>query len=618
MLLPAVKKLCTRIRADILTMTTTAGSGHPTSSLSSVELMAMLYFKHLRFDADDPKNSSNDRVIFSKGHASALLYALFHVAGVVPDKELTTYRTFGSRLEGHPTPRFPFVDIATGSLGQGLAVGFGEALALQKKFSFERAPFRVPSVFVLLGDGELSEGTVWEAAMAAGYHKTANLIAIVDVSALEQSGHTMETWDMTTYVKRFEAFGWGTIVIDGHDLTAIDVAYQKALDYRSGPTAILAHTVKGKGISFLENKYGWHGKVLNPEQLKRALGELGTIDDPFDGIIKKPETERKQSFGKKHKPSKGTYRYEKPATTREGFGKALVRLAAANPHMMVLDGDLEGSTYTTLVHEALPHQFFQCHIAEGLMAGIAAGCFIQGLYPVVSSYGSFLTRAADHFRMAAVSGLSMLVNGSHGGAATGADGPSQMGLEDIALFRALPGSVVMSPADAVAAEKITEALCFHPGIAYIRTTRPFLPILYSAAEQFAVGGSKTFHEKKGTGKNPVVVIATGVAVHEALKAKHLLEGQMMPTRVIDCYSIKPLDETTITKAAQDAQQIIIVEDHYPEGGLGEAVCGVLTSTGKTPHVRHLAVRNMPMSGTMEELLRYEEIDSTAIVAAAKK
>ncbi len=639
MLLPAIKKLSNRLRFDVLSMTTTAGSGHPTSSLSAVELMAMLYFKYLRLDTDNPKNLSNDRVIFSKGHASPLLYALFHVAGIISDKELGDYRQFGSVLEGHPTPRFPFADIATGSLGQGLAIGLGEALA------------GAPRVFVLLGDGELSEGAIWEAVMAAGYHKTQNLIALADINALEQSGGTMDAWDTEAYRKRFEAFGWAAIVVDGHDLKMLDTAYQKAIDYRGGPTIILAKTNKGHGISFLQNKHGWHGKVLSKELLVKALAELGDVDTSFEGIIKKPESTKEHAMTRRDDAfvRKNTV-YEKPTTTREGFGKALVRLGTRDTHMMVLDGDLEKSTYTQLFHEAFPKQFFECHIAEQLMVGIAAGMAICGKYPVISSYGSFLTRAFDQLRMAALSGMSLMVNGSHGGVSVGPDGASQMGLEDIALFRTLPNSIVLSPADAVSAEKLTECIYGYDGIAYIRTTRPNLPILYDGKTEFAIGGSHVFTEtnmhragnKTGSSTKPVTslptksklsfekivtIIATGVTVHEALKAQKELEASGTPTRVIDCYSIKPIDAQAIRNAAAVSKQLIIVEDHYPEGGLGEAVFTALSGTnservrpsqGQTLQMNstHLAVYKQPMSGTAEELLRYEEIDATAIIRNA--
>lgn len=615
MLLPAIKKLSTRLRFDILSMTSGAMSGHPTSSLSSVELLAMLYFKHLQLDTKRPDFLGNDHVIFSKGHVSPLLYALFHVAGIISDDELKTYRAFGSQLEGHPTPRFPYADVATGSLGQGLAIGLGEALGLKYLF---HGMHDVPRVFVLLGDGELSEGSVWESVMAAGYYRTSNLIALVDLNALEQSGMTMEGWDTETYRRRFEAFGWAVVIVDGHDLKELDIAYQKALEYHGGPTVIIAKTNKGNGVSFLTNKQGWHGKVLSTELLKKAVSELGEIDTTFEGIIKSPTREVPKPFGV-HDVKKSAYIYDKKATSREGFGKALVRLGAADHGLVVLDGDLETSTYTHLFHEALPHQFLECHIAEQLMVSIAAGVSVVGLHPVVSSYGSFLTRAADQFRMNALSGISMLVNGSHGGVSVGADGASQMGLEDISLFRALPGSVVVSPADAVSAEKLTEQLVGYEGISYIRTTRPMLPTLYAADDTFCIGGSHVFSEtKKG---KLVTIIATGVTVHEALTAKRALEEQGIPTRVIDCYSIKPIDEQTIRAAALVSQQVLIVEDQYSEGGLGEAVYAVLASVDPVSslclppslQMTHLAVRKPPMSGSSEELLRYEEIDAAAII-----
>jgi len=649
MLLPALKKLSTRVRSDIIRMTTTAKSGHPTSSLSSVELMVTLYFKYLRYDVTHPRATNNDRIIFSKGHASPLLYALWHVAGVISDKELATYRTFGSVLEGHPTPRFPCVDIATGSLGQGLAVGLGEALAIQKIFH-NSASLGIPNIFVLLGDGELSEGAVWEAVMAAGYHKTPNLIALVDINGLEQSGSTMEAWDTVTYQKRFESFGWATIVVDGHDMSALDIAYQKALAYRAGPTVILAKTVKGKGISFLENKEGWHGKVLNEKETKQAIEELGVIDTSFEGIVKKPDAsmvanekngdkdivssllrassiqhEVPQSFPKEIKTNNTRVK-----TTREGFGEALVELGVENPNMIVIDGDLEKSTYIGAFHNAYPGRFFQGHIAEQLIVGIATGTAICGFYPVISSYAGFWTRAMDQFRIAALSGISLFVNGSHGGVATGADGPSQMGLEDIALFRSVLGSIVVSPADVVAAKKLTKEVFGQKGIVYLRTTRPMLPIIYDESESFPIGGSKVFGENKSknnTKHNLVTIIGSGVPVHEALKAQKILEEKGIPTRVIDAYSSKPMDGKTIAQAWKESQTIVVVEDHYPEGGLYEAILSSFAGSdparasvfeGSDPsrkHIVHLAVRKTPMSGSMEDLYRYEELDAKAIVDA---
>lgn len=613
MLLPAIKKLCTRIRFDIVTMTATAQSGHPTSSLSAVELMALLYFKYLRYDVSDPDAETNDRVIFSKGHASPLLYALFHVAGIVSDKELITYRKIDSVLEGHPTPRFSHVSLSTGSLGQGLAVGLGEARALMSRY--RDGASTIPRVFVLLGDGELSEGSVWEAVMYAGFEKPHNLIALVDVNGLEQSGFTPRKWDMEWYRKQFESCGWATIVVDGHDLTALDIAYQKALDYKGGPTVILANTIKGKGISFLEHKQGKHGKVLDEEEVTRALGELGAIDTSFVGIIKQPDRDDVHRLvNKSIRFNKHSSTYKTTATTREGFSKALVRLGVNDNTLIVFDGDLETSTYTHLFHEALPHQFVQCHIAEQLMVGMATGYALCGFYPVISSYGSFLTRAVDQLRMAALSGIPLMVNGSHGGVATGADGPSQMGLEDIGIMRGLHGSIVLSPADAVSAEKLTYAAYKQDAIVYLRTTRPLLSVIYDDKTKFLIGGSHVFFEKEKTPHTLVTIIATGTTLHEALKAQRELEQHRhIPTRVIDCYSIKPIDVSTIKDAVSLSNTVIVVEDHYPEGGLGEAVFQVCCDLS-CPKIVHLAVKNLPRSGSMEELLRYEEIDAQAIVS----
>ena len=625
MLLPAMKKLATRVRYDIVTMTTTAGSGHPTSSLSATDLMTTLFFKYIHVDVDHPKSIVNDRVIFSKGHASPLLFALWHVAGVISDKELMTYRTFGSRLEGHPTPRFPYVDVATGSLGQGLAVGVGEALALRiKNLSAS------PHIFILMGDGELAEGSVWEAAMIAGYTKTKNCIAIVDVNRLGQSGATMEGWDTKTYQVRFEAFGWNTIVIDGHDLKEIDVAFQKAVEYKNGPVAIIAKTVKGKGISFLEDTEGWHGKTLTKEQCDAAIAELGTIDTSFEGMIKKPEIqemhEKKSTTQSKNPDLHITSCIHdmdtQPCATREAFGKTLAALGAVYPELVVIDGDVNNSTYTKFFKDQFPERFFEGFIAEQTMVGMAMGAATFGLLPVVSTFASFLSRAADQFRMAAISGTRMIVNGSHVGVSIGADGPSQMGVEDIALFRALPQTVVLQPADAISAGFLTACACQQDHITYIRTMRSSLPNMYHEHDQFTVGGSHVFLEKTAgeIQKKVVTIIVSGVTVHEALHAKQQLEKEGIPVRVIDCYSIKPMDEKTIIAAFADSTTLIIAEDHVPQGGLGEAVLSVLSyyHVDTMPTIHHLAVRKPPMSGSMEELLQYEEIDASAMIAAAKK
>lgn len=621
-----MKKLAVRVRYDILTMTTRAGSGHPTSSLSAADLMTTLFFKYLHVDVPHPKSVINDRVIFSKGHASPLLFALWHVAGIISDGELATYRTFGSPLEGHPTPRFPFVDVATGSLGQGLAVGVGESLALQTKHIAAQ-----PHIFVLMGDGELAEGSVWEAAMIAGYTKTKNLIAIVDVNRMGQSGATMEGWDTDVYRVRFEAFGWNTIVIDGHDLKEIDIAFQKAVDYKNGPVAIIARTIKGKGISFLEDAEGWHGKTLDKAQCDTAIRELGPVDMSFEGIIKKPEISVPGTTGSVPRPADTDAAIVTcirscdavPLATREAFGMALAALGSVYPELTVIDGDVNNSTYTKFFKDRFPERFFEGFIAEQTMVGLAMGTAVQGLLPVVSTFASFLSRAADQFRMAAITGSRMIVNGSHVGVAIGADGPSQMGIEDIALFRALPQTVVLQPADAISAVYLTACACTLDHMTYIRTMRSAVPNIYGDQDRFTVGGSHVFpekHQKDMHLKKHVTIIGSGVTVHEALKAKMQLEEQEIPVRVIDCYSIKPIDRITVIEALRDSDICIVAEDHVPQGGLGDAVFSVLSDSGlrSIPVIRHLSVDKPPMSGSMDELLHYEGIDAAAMVAAVRK
>ncbi len=620
----AHQKLAALIRYYILAMTTAAGSGHATSSLSSVELATMLYFKYLRFDLDHPDNPANDRVIFSKGHASPLFYALYAAAGKLTEKELLAYRTIGSVLEGHPTPRFPFTEAATGSLGQGLSVGVGEALALRLGSGEQAEPSTLnplPHVYVLLGDGELAEGSVWEAAQAAGFHKLNNLIAIVDVNRLGQSQETMNEYHAEIYQRRFDTCGWSTIVLDGHNLNEIDGVYQKALDHRRGPIAVIAKTVKGKGVSFLEDKNGWHGKALTKEEFEKAIKELGDIDKGIMGKVMKPEKHDMKDMQdmpdidtrqSRHAPLASTL-YNKPTATRKAFGNALVRLGN-DPRLIVFDGDMQNSTYTELFAKKFPERFIQSYIAEQNMVGMALGFASRGYLPVVSTFASFLTRAHDQIRMASISGATILVNGSHAGVSIGADGPSQMGLDDIALFRGIVGSTVLSPSDPYQTERLVELMVGQKGIVYIRTARPETPVIYSEKDTFSIGGS-TMHPSVIPAKNdkPVTIIATGVTVHESLKAQKELAEKGVGVTVIDCYSIKPIDATTIQKAAMESERIIIVEDHYPEGGLGEAVRSVLPE--KSCKIIHLAVKKLPRSGTPEELLDYEQISAKHIVSA---
>lgn len=650
--LKVLQKLTRRIRHDILTMTTAAGSGHPTSSLSAVELMTVLFFKYLRYDLNDPKNSANDRVIFSKGHASPLYYALYAAAGVISPEELAKYRTFDSILEGHPTGRFRYTEAATGSLGQGLAIGLGEALAIRlvhsssfivhgktnSSLAMNQEPpttNRLPRVFVLSGDGELAEGSVWEAAAAASFQKVGNLFLLVDVNRLGQSDPTMYEYDLSVYKNRFEAFGWKVVVVEnGNDLDAVstgfDVAF-KGSAFKGVPTVILAKTKKGAGISFLEDKEGWHGKPLSKDELPKALAELGNVDLMLTGKLEKPASLslRGTSLGvtrQSHPEAdiassqrdRNDFTYDKPVATRKAFGNALLRLGKTHPELVVLDGDVKNSTYTEFFAKEFPERFFELFIAEQTLAGSAVGFSARGLHPVVSTFACFLTRAADQIRMAAFSGASMLVNGSHAGVSIGEDGPSQMGLEDIAQFRAVHGSMVLYPSDAVSAERLTELAVNQKGIVYIRTTRPETPILYKPQEKFVIGGSKVFSVKN----EQVTVVAAGITLHEALIAQ-----KEVPIRVIDCYSIKPIDVKTLKKAASETKAIIVVEDHYPEGGLGDAVKTALLAPRSPGEVGaddpsvpifHLAVYKTPRSGKTAQLLEYEGLAAAHIIAKVQE
>jgi transketolase len=603
--------LARAISKDILSMSTIAGSGHPTSSLSATDLMTVLFEEFFTFDPANPDNPANDRLIFSKGHASPLFYSLYRRAGVITAQELEKYRTFDSPLEGHPTRRFPFTRAATGSLGQGLAVAVGEALA------------GAPRVFVLLGDGELAEGSIWEAAAAASFYKRKNLIAIADINALGQSQETMYGHDTDVYKKRFEAFGWEANVINGHNVEEIYEAFCATHDR---PYIIIAKTIKGKGVLLLEGKDGWHGKPLPKEDLEQALLQLGEIDDTVMFTSRLPESKTGQIPATGYRlpasgsqiPASGSQIpasgfedsavvYDKPVATRRAFGDALLVLARKYPDLIVIDGDTKNSTYTELVAKEFPDKFLELYIAEQTMAGVALGLGRSGKRPVVSTFAAFLTRAFDQIRMASVSEGNILFNGSHAGVSIGQDGASQMGLEDLAMFRAILGSTVVYPSDPYQTHALMKELITMQGIRYIRTTRGETPVIYKADDVFPIGGSKTF--ESSVLPPTVTVVAAGITLHEALKAQKILENEHIGVRVIDCYSIKPIDKEAIEKAAKETQGIIVVEDHYPQGGIGEAL--------PLKPLIHLAVRKTPRSGTPQQLLAYEEIDTHAIVRAVK-
>ncbi len=595
------------IRYYSLVMSTEAGSGHPTSSLSAADLMTGLLFGGtFKYDLDDPRHPNNDRLIFSKGHASPLFYSIWAAAGKVTEKELLSFRKLNSPLEGHPTPAFKYTEAATGSLGQGLSIGVG--MAMNAKY-LDKLPYRT---YVLLGDSEMAEGSQWEAMEIAAYYKLGNLIGIMDVNRLGQRGETMYGHDLTVYKDRVSAFGWEPIVIDGHHLPQILTAYKQALEAVDKPVMIIARTIKGKGVSFIEDKNGWHGKPLKKDELARALEELGTVDKTAVGLIAKPENKRpKERRTGTSRPV--SYSPDKPVATRHAYGTALERIAPRFPDMVVLDAEVSNSTYSDIFKAKYPEQFFEMFIAEQNMVGTALGLSIRGKVPFVSTFAAFLTRAFDQIRMSQYSHANIKFCGSHSGVSIGEDGSSQMGLEDLAMFRTILDSVVLYPSDAVAAEKLVEAMADHKGIAYVRTTRKDTPILYRNDEVFRIGGSKTLKASK---KDAATVVAAGITVHEALKAYEELKTSGILVRVIDLYSVKPVDTATLRLAANETGALITVEDHFAEGGIGDAVRSSLVE--EPTHVYSLAVRKMPKSGKPDELMEYEEISKNAIMKTVRE
>lgn len=593
-------------RVLILEATTQAGSGHPTSCLSATDLMIGLVFGG-SFHAltMKPHFLFNDRLIFSKGHAAPLLYTLYAVAGAYNPKELLTLRKFGSDFEGHPTMQFPYTEVPTGSLGQGLANGVGMALhARLQKLSYR--------TFVLLGDSEMAEGSIWEAIAFAGFSHLDNLVGVLDCSRLGQSGTTMLGYNTKAYAKRLRAFGWNTITINGHHMPEILSAYKRARTSRNRPTMIIAKTIKGKGVSFLENKEGWHGKVLSAQQLQRAMQELGTANRSLRGTIPEP-LHHPLKIEKAQKVKQPKYSAAKSVSPRQAFGNALVRLAKAYPHMVVLDGEVKNSTFTQNFAKKFPHRFFEMYIAEQLMVSASAGLARAGSIPVSATFAAFFTRAFDQLRMAAYDGTHQIFAGTHAGVSIGPDGASQMGLEDIAMFRSLHNTTILYPSDAYATERMMEVALRQRGLVYLRLTRGDLPILYSQKTKFVAGGSITVHSSKS---DRATIVAAGVTLHEALKAYADLAKQGIAVRIIDLYSIQPIDAVTLRRAAKETSHIIVAEDHRAAGGIADAVRIALGEHAGTVH--SLAVAKTPHSGTPEQLLAYEGIDADAIVAAVRK
>ena len=602
-----LKKIATLIRYYTLVATTQAGSGHPTSAMSATDLMTGLFFGGaFRYDLDNPRHPNNDRIIFSKGHASPLYYSLWAAAGKLTAADLLTYRQFGSPLEGHPTMVFPYTEAATGSLGQGLSIGVG--LALNARY-LDKLPYRS---YVLLGDSEMAEGSQYEAVQLAVHYQLDNLVGVLDVNRLGQRGETMYGHDLMAYERRLAAFGWETILIDGHDFAEILAAFEKALTAAGKPVMIIARTIKGKGVSFLEDRNGWHGKALSREQLAQALPELGPVDQAVRGKITRPQDLRPQEI-QPQKAAKVSYELGESLATRKAYGNALKRLYPQYPGMVCLDGEVSNSTYAEIFKAAYPQRFFEMYIAEQNMVGAALGLACRGKLPFVSTFAAFLSRAFDQIRMSQYSDANLKFCGSHAGVSIGEDGPSQMGLEDLAMMRAVLNSVVLYPCDAVSTEKLVEAMAEYQGIAYLRTTRMGTPVIYRGDEEFVIGGSKVLRQSPG---DLATVVAAGVTVFEALKAYDELKKAGIAIRVIDLYSVKPVDEKTLMEAARATKFLVTVEDHFPEGGLAEAVRSALAANPAP--VYSLAVRRKPKSGKPAELMDYEEISQKGIVSLIKR
>jgi transketolase len=597
-------KMAQRLRRDCLESTAEAGSGHPTSCMSAAELVSVLFFDEMRFDPRDPSGRDQDVFVLSKGHAAPVLWAVLKEAGCIDD-DLNSLRRFDSRLEGHPTPRVPWVRVATGSLGQGLCAGVGMAWARKLDKSEGR-------VYALLGDGEAAEGSVWEAAEFASFYGLDNVCAVFDINRLGQSGPTMYEHHLEPYLSRLRGFGWEAVGVDGHDVKALREAYARARATKGKPFGIVARTFKGKGVSFLENKDGWHGKAVKKgEELSMAVAELG---DTSVTIKVEP---RRYAPGRVPAPGEPrvspAYKLGQEVATREAYGSALAALARTAPQVVALDGDVKNSTFSDKFKEAAPERFAEAYIAEQNMVGAALGMSTEGKVPFASTFACFLTRAYDFIRMAVYSRPSHLVLcGSHAGISIGEDGPSQMALEDLAMMRALIGTTVLYPSDAVSGERLVETAARTPGIVYIRTSRPKTKVLYENGEPFPVGGSKTL---RSSPKDRVTIVAAGVTVAEALKAHEALGKDGIAARVIDLYSVKPVDEATLRKAAEETRGIVTVEDHSISGGIGDAVAAAVA--GRT-RVEILGVRDIPRSGKPEELMKAYGISAESILAAARR
>jgi transketolase len=604
-----IHQLAQRLRIDSVRAAAAANSGHPTSSMSAADLMAVLMARHLHYDYDEPKNPNNDHLIFSKGHASPLVYAMFVAAGAVTDEELLTFRQFGSRLQGHPTPELPWVDVATGSLGQGMPIAAGVALAAR---DLDHLDYRV---WTLCGDSEMAEGSIWEAVEHAGKQGLSNLTVIVDVNRLGQRGETMHGWDLAAYSKRAEASGWKAIEIDGHDIEAIDAAYAEAVATTDRPTMIVARTVKGQGASETANVEGKHGQPLKDPG--KAIEELGNVGPVHVDVAKPESTEKPHVFDSN--PSAPLPAYEvggDAVPTRKAFGEGLAAVMQRRGDVVALDGEVGNSTHLEEVIKHSGDRYFEVYIAEQMMMAAGIGFQVRGWTPFAATFAAFLSRSYDFVRMGVISQAKLCICGSHAGVSIGEDGPSQMALEDLAEFRALGGSVVLYPSDPNQTAKLVELMADHDGISYMRTTRSGVPTIYDADEEFRIGGARVVRQSE---EDQVTLVGAGVTLHEAIKAADRLAEDGVNARVVDLYSIKPVDAETLAAASSaTGGRIVTVEDHWAEGGLGDAVQDVFADADERPRIVKLAVRTLVGSGTGAELLHETGIDADAIVKAAKR
>ena len=610
----ALEQIALRLRIASIRATSKAGSGHPSSCCSAADIVAALFFAQMRFDPRNPQHDENDRFVLSKGHAAPLLYAVWAEAGYVPADELLNLRAIDSDLEGHPTPRLPFVDVATGSLGQGICAAVGTALNARRIGSDYRT-------YVLVGDGESAEGSVWEAAQVAQRYALDNLCAITDVNGFGQSRATQWGHDMDAYRARWDAFGWHAIVVDGHDMREIVDALDEAARTRGRPTMILARTLKGKGVALFEGKDGWHGKPIPPgDQLDAALADIGVVlNDGAPAPAIPPPPARAQApaptpSGPPTLPEPPAYALGDKVATRAAYGAALAALGNADTRIVALDADVSNSTFSQDFEAAHADRFYETYIAEQVMAGMAMGLASRGAIPFPSTFAAFLMRAADFIRMAGIGRMNITFAGSHAGVSIGQDGPSQMALEDLAMMRAVPGCAVLYPSDAVSAARLVEAAAGYDGMTYIRTTRPATPVIYRPDEPFPIGGSKVVRESPD---DAATVVAAGITLFEALKAHDLLAAEGIALRVIDAYSVQPIDRATLLAAAhQTGNRLITVEDHYAAGGLGDAVSEAVGPEGIA--VERLAVREVPRSGPPADLLDRYGISASRIAAAVRR